>query len=97
MEELARLLPSLHAELVRIGKTGKNIEIEGREELNKIKADVSEWLNTAYGQEKRSVVRADITILQYNSENNLYRRLSCHPTVPGYRRRSALSSHCRLV
>ena len=58
IDKLANLLPSLQAELDRTDETGMNIVVEGVKQFTKLKADVSQWLNTVYAQEKRRVVSA---------------------------------------
>ena len=55
-DKLSRLLPSLQTELARIEETGKKLENEGREDLMKLKAEVSGWLDALYIQEKSRVV-----------------------------------------
>ena len=59
-DELANLLPRLQAELDRTEETGMNIVVEGVKQFTKLKADVSQWLDTVYAQEKRRVVSANI-------------------------------------
>ena len=53
---MSRLLSSLQTELARIEETGKKLENEGREDLMKLKAEVSGWLDAVYTQEKSRVV-----------------------------------------
>ena len=61
MLKLANLLPSLQAELAKTEEMGKNIDIGGVKQFTKLKAEVSQWLDTVYAQEKRRVVSASVT------------------------------------
>ena len=52
------LLKGLQDELQVAEEAGRRIESEGRDEFDKVKAEVEGWLDAAYMEEKMKVVSA---------------------------------------